>query len=136
MVGDFNGDGYPDVVAVGNEFLESQPLQVFLGNGDGTFQAVRRSWNLTSIPDKSVAGDFNHDGKLDLALTVNPNGVAVLLGNGDGTFAAPMIYPTDDLPSGLNMADLNGDGKLDLIATANKVDVFLGNGDGTFPNRG
>ena len=135
VVGDFNGDGYPDVVDVGNGFLESQPMQILLGKGDGSFQPVRRFWSLTSIPDKVVAGDFNHDGKLDLALTINPNGVAVLLGNGDGSLAVPVIYPTDDLPSGLTVADVNGDGVLDLIATGNKVDVFLGKGDGTFPNR-
>jgi hypothetical protein len=116
---------------------ESQPLQVFLGNGDGTFQPARRSWNLTSIPDQSVAGDFNHDGKLDLAFTVlsNASSIAVLLGNGDGSFATPVFYPTDDLLRSLTVADLNKDGNLDLIASANKVDVFLGKGDGTFPNR-
>jgi hypothetical protein len=135
VVGDFNGDGYPDVVDVGNGFLESQPMQILLGNGDGSFQPVRRFWSLSTIPDKVVAADFNHDGKLDLALTVNPNGVAVLLGNGDGSFADPIIYPTDDLPSGLTVADVNGDGAPDLIATGNKVDVFLGKGDGTFPSR-
>jgi len=137
VVGDFNGDGYPDLVDVGNGYDESQPLQVFLGNGDGTFQPARRSWNLTSIPDQSVAGDFNHDGKLDLAFTVlsNASSIAVLLGNGDGSFATPVFYPTDDLLRSLTVADLNKDGNLDLIASANKVDVFLGKGDGTFPNR-
>lgn len=135
IVGDFNGDGYPDVVDVGNGFLESQPIQVLLGKGDGTFQPARRFWSLTSIPDKVAAGDFNHDGKLDLALTINPNGVAILLGNGDGSFAAPIIYPTDELPNGLTVADVNKDGVLDLIATGDKIDVFLGKGDGTFPKR-
>ena len=134
-VGDFNGDGNLDILDVGNGFLESQPLQLLLGNGDGTFQAPRRFWNLTGIPDEVAVGDFNHDGKLDLALTVNPNGVAILLGDGAGGFAAPVIYPTDDLPSSITVADLNHDGNLDLVVTGSKVDVFLGKGDGTFPNR-
>ena len=133
VVGDFNGDGNLDLLDVGNGFVESQPLQMLLGNGDGTFQAPIRFWNLTSIPDKSVVGDFNHDGKLDAALTINPNGVAILLGNGSGGFASPMIYPTGTLPNGLTAADVNGDGKLDIIATGAEIDVFLGNGDGTFP---
>jgi hypothetical protein len=46
-----------------------------------------------------------------------------------------VLYPTDDLLRSLTVADLNKDGNLDLIASANKVDVFLGKGDGTFPNR-
>ncbi len=135
VVGDFNRDGKPDVVDLGNGFTESQPLQVLLGNGDGTFQPVQRSWNLASIPRDIIAGDLNGDGILDLALILNPTGVAVLLGHGDGTFANPVIYATDDLPNGINIAELNGDGKLDLMVTGAKVDVFLGKGDGTFPNR-
>jgi len=59
----------------------------------------------------------------------------VLLGNGDGTFQAAVNYPTDELPSEVTVADVNGDGKADIIALGNKVDVFLGKGDGTFPNR-
>jgi hypothetical protein len=135
VVGDFNNDGYLDLVDVGNDFVETQPMQVLLGKGDGTFQAARRFWSLPQYPDKVVAADFNHDGNLDLALTLNPNGVAILLGTGGGSFAPPVIYATDNLPSGLGVADLNGDGVVDLIAIGSMIDVFLGKGDGTFPNR-
>jgi hypothetical protein len=135
VVGDFNHDGYLDLVDVGNGFVETEPMQVLLGNGDGTFQAARRFWSLPQYPDKSVAGDFNHDGNLDVALTLNPNGVVILLGTGGGSFAPPVIYATDELPNGLTAADLNGDGIVDLIATGSLVDVFLGKGDGTFPTR-
>jgi hypothetical protein len=135
VVGDFNNDGYLDVVDVGNQFLETQPMQVFLGNGDGTFQPVQRFWTQSQYPDKIIAADFNHDGNLDLGLTLLSNGVAILLGNGSGSFAAPVIYPTDSLPNGITAADLNADGIMDLIAIGAGVDVFLGKGDGTFPNR-
>jgi hypothetical protein len=134
-VGDFNNDGYLDLVDVGNEFVETQPMQVLLGNGDGTFQAAQRFWTSPQYPDKIVAADFNHDGNLDVALTLNPNGVAILLGTGSGSFAPPVIYATDDLPGGLAAADWNHDGIVDLVATANMIDVFVGKGDGTFLTR-
>lgn len=132
--GDFNNDGKQDLVVVGNGFVQSNPIFVLLGNGDGTFQPAKQFWSSTSIPIAGAAADFNHDGKLDLVITLNPNGIAVMLGNGDGTFQPPVIYATDELPGGLTVADLNGDGITDIVATGNQVDVFIGKGDGTFSN--
>src|SRR5437867_8353340 len=84
-VGDFNGDGVPDLV-VANE--GSNNVAVLLGNGDGTFRAAR-FFPVGSSPVSVAVGDFNGDGSLDLAVTnVDPNDGSVLLGNGDGTFPA------------------------------------------------
>lgn len=135
VAGDFNNDGYQDLVVVGNGFVQSNPIYVFLGKGDGTFQPPKQFWSSSSIPMAVASADFNHDGKLDLVVTVNPNGIAVMLGNGDGTFQSPVTYPTDQLPNGLAVADVNGDGILDILATGDLLDVFLGKGDGTFAQR-
>jgi len=134
-VGDFNNDGKPDLAVLGNGFQQTTPLYIFLGNGDGTFQTPKQSWASINIPMNFAVGDFNHDGKVDLVATVNPNGIAVMFGNGDGTFQAPIAYATDELPGAILVADLNGDMHPDIIALGNKIDVFLNKGDGTFPNR-
>src|SRR6267143_1127199 len=99
---------------------------------------------LPGVPEPSVgrnptsvtAGDFNGDGKLDLAVTnEGSNNVSVLLGNGDGTFRAAADYSVGALPFSVTAGDFNGDGKLDLAVAnegSNNVSVLLGNGDGTF----
>ena len=84
-----------------------------------------------------VSGDFNRDGKVDLAIVnVNGNSVSILLGNGDGSFAAPVGFPVGSSPVSLTAGEFNGDGKLDLAvanhASSGTVSILLGNGDGTF----
>ena len=69
-------------------------------------------------------GDFNNDGKLDLAVAnYHDNTITLLLGNGDGTFTQPSgsPYAVGEGPSAIAAADFNGDGKLDL-AVANILD--------------
>jgi len=157
-VADVNGDGKPDLL-VANECADSSncdtsgSVGVLLGNGDGTFQ--------TAVPygsggwgSKSVAvADVNGDGKPDLLVantcpsTTNCNtsgSVGVLLGNGDGTFQPAVTYGSGGYwPRSVAVADVNGDGKPDLLvanycggtsncSTSGTVGMLLGNGDGTF----
>ena len=131
-VGDFNGDGKPDL-AVAN--VNSDTVSVLLGNGDGTFQAAQ-TFAVGDGPTSVTAGDFNRDGVQDLATGNWFSGdVSVLLGIGNRTFEQPA-----SLPSGVSVispvvGDFDGDGKLDLAVanySNNNISVFWGNGDGTF----
>jgi hypothetical protein len=110
VVDDFTSDGIPDiVVARTSSFSDSAWLMV--GNGDGTFGDLR------TVPvrwaETSTSGDFDGDGRQDLAFAVSSM-VFVLLGNGDGTFQEPLELAVDGEPGIPNSADFNGDGKDDL----------------------
>jgi hypothetical protein len=140
-VADVNGDGKPDLITAdyGNFLRAGTTVSVLLGNGNGTFQA-HRDFSVVTRPRSVAVADVNGDGKLDLIVTnygnsqVANNSVSVLLGNGDGTFQPAVNLNTGSLPFFVAVADVNGDGKSDLVVTnpAQGVTVFLGNGNGTF----
>jgi hypothetical protein len=129
-VGDFNGDGKPDL-AVANH--TSNDVSVLLGNGDGTFQAPR-SISTGLNPFSVVVGDFRGDGHQDLAVANSTsNTVSVLLGNGDGSFQPAHNINVGFSTRSVAFADFNGDGHLDLaVVYSGGVRVLLGNGDGSF----
>ena len=129
--GDFNHDGKLDL-AVSSEIGTTGRVTIFLGNGDGTFQASPTTYSFTNVPPNVVSADFNGDGNLDLVVSAG-KGVYVLVGNGDGTFSAPVFYSAAGNAFGVSVGDLNGDGKQDLIIPeSSNVAVLLGRGDGTF----
>jgi hypothetical protein len=140
-VGDFNGDGNPDL-AVANAGGGDPPvpgsLSILLGNGDGTFTNGETLLKGSGSGPTSVAvGDFNGDGKLDLAVAnIGTSLVNILLGNGDGTFTSGKNI-SGLTPVFVAVSDINGDGKQDLVVASfttsiNSIAVLLGNGDGTF----
>jgi hypothetical protein len=135
-VGDFNGDGKQDL-AVPNagsypDYLDGA-VSILLGNGDGTFSAPT-TLATGSFSFAAAVGDFNGDGKQDLAVTNDgSNNVSVLLGNGDGTFSAPTNFATGADSLSVAVGDFNGDGKQDLAVTdADNASILLGDGTGNF----
>jgi hypothetical protein len=125
-LGDFNHDGYPDLV-----FSTAQSVELFFGNGDGTFQKPLLIY--PEGPANAVAADFNRDGNLDLAFTNSQSQLVIELGNGDATFKLRQIL--NQFPGAPLVADFNGDGFPDLFANTGQNSVFglyLGNGNGTF----
>jgi uncharacterized protein (TIGR03437 family) len=86
-------------------------------------------------PQSLITGDFNHDGKPDLAVTGSQGSVVILLGNGDGTFRNGQTIPVTAPATRIVKADFNQDGNLDLavmVGSNGQVVVLLGNADGTF----
>jgi hypothetical protein len=154
-IADVNGDGKPDLLVANNCATNSNcsngSMSVLLNNGDGTFQAAVAYNSGGQGATFLAVGDVSGDGRPDVVEVNNcvsnsdcSNGsVSVLLGNGDGTFQSAVSYaPGGQSPSSVVLGDVNGDGKLDVVASSycasnsncsnGIVSVLLGNGDGTF----
>jgi hypothetical protein len=157
-VADVNGDGRPDLLVAniclpGINCASGGTVGVLLGDGDGTFQTVVTYGTGAYYTLSLAVADVNGDGKPDLLVAnqcVNyddgcsgSGAVGVLLGNGDGTFQPAMTYASGGFyAQSVAVADVNGDGKPDLLvanecmdyncATNGTSGVLLGNGDGTF----
>ena len=158
-VGDLNVDGVADLtVACGSE-LECDAtgcrnifgeMATLLGEGGGSFGAPVR-FEAGVDPSAIVLGDLDEDGLPDLAavtpirICIDPlctpesGNLSILLGRGDGTFGAPMEFEAGVAPNDIGVADLDGDGHLDLVVTnpplfgqtVTDVSILSGRGDGT-----
>ena len=133
VLGDFNGDGNPDLIVGDGD----GSLIEFLGDGTGQlvpFGEIAHFGSVVSI----AMGDFNHDGRLDLAVSDPRAGsVTVLLGAGNGSFQQAWSFslPMRGIDFHVAAADFNQDGMLDLAVTNDddaSYEVMLGNGNGTF----
>jgi len=143
-IGDFNEDSNIDLVFVGecDQFgnFNTGNVTMVLGNGDGTFQAAQDVATGLQFPFAVKTADFNDDGFDDLVynlIKADEAAIVVQLGNGNGTFGAADTIAMPAPPIDLAVADIDGDGELDLIATDYQPEVgaalvFRGNGDGTF----
>jgi hypothetical protein len=140
-LGDFTGHGKIDILTIegtNTQGVDCDCVEVLPGNGDGTFGAPIT----TTVPYDTgghdiVAGDFNNDGKLDVAIggeTGSANQIVILLGNGDGTFTADGFYPLGGPIGNIAVGYFTGNKKKIDLAVTNELalGVLLGNGDGTF----
>jgi hypothetical protein len=130
--GDINGDGNLDFLTT-DFFAEGSSASVNLiqGLGDGSFGSQAAvSFGSGNGAYAPIAGDFNEDGLLDIAV-INDSYVVVALNQGHGLFGSPVSYPIPAAGS-LITADINGDSHLDIVTDTGVV--LLGKGDGTFTN--
>ncbi len=134
-VADVNNDNNLDIVGVGS-WGGVPYADVLLGDGTGYFTNAPIKYPTTTDPRDLVKGDFNEDGKIDIAITYASNIVSIYLGQGNGRFAKTSTnYTTGALPQYISAIDYNKDNHLDLVTlnwTGASITIFTGAGDGTF----
>jgi len=144
-VADFNGDGRPDILVPNREDANGEyPLYLYVGNGDLTFRPPVPLPTAIEPWLDATSGDFNGDGRRDIAAVDMCCEVDVFLNNGAGGFTRTRLNPTTSFTD-VTTADMNGDGRLDLVAASGDfnpleptkhfpgaVYVFLGSGTGSF----
>jgi hypothetical protein len=157
-LGDFNGDGLSDIAPIPSRNIGWNTIPVAFSNGDGGFRYVNNRYDVFSSQEQagaiSFVGDFNGDGRDDIALVNGRAGLTVIpvaLSRGDGTFDfvsadggdfarnADSSTATQFISTRFFVGDLDGNGSSDLVAIArstsagwNHIKVALSNGDGTF----
>ena len=133
--GVFNASGRKDLAVVNQG---DNSISILLNDGSGAFTVSSTTLATGSSPAVIAIGDFNGDGKADIAVTnTGDNNVSVFLGDGAGAFSAASTptFSTGSQPIGIDAADIDGDGKIDLVVAnfgANTVSFHKGNGNGTF----
>ena len=144
-MGDFNGDGKMDIGVISNLNYPDDPYYPFtgqatvlLGIGDGSFSALGANLLRDAYYTCGVVADFNGDGNQDMVNGNEYGEFRFLLGTGQGGFFGEFFAGlTCDPPSSLAAADVNDDGKIDVVAASrdgNAIGVLLGNGAGGFTN--
>jgi RHS repeat-associated protein len=141
VLGDFNGDGKLDIAAT-NAQTNAPNLGLYLSNSSGGLARVNttplRNLNLGGYDGKLAVGDFNVDGKQDLIVTTRDAGyntttVSILTSNGDGSFTSlPNTYSVAGIYGVPKVADLNGDGKLDIVVNAGHLGVLINQSGSNF----
>lgn len=131
LVLDLNRDGHADLVATAR--LTDYPLRIWFGDGKGILAAVKPTWSETGYA-ALTSGDINRDGFPDIVAASHFGTVQTLLSDGKGSFTET-ILPRDDGYVGAQLADLNGDGHVDLVLVGFQkagIEIYLGNGTGNW----
>ena len=146
-LGDLDGDGAIDIVTVNSDWYSNEStVSILMNDGNGTF-AELGSRDIGEDENGLALGDLNADGRLDVVIATSVHypdyegAVSVALGNGDGTFGDTTNYSAPGPVVSLGVGDVNGDGKLDVVASCwrppaadsweSALLVFAGNGDGS-----